>query len=243
MEDELENYIYYLEHQWSSFSGEWVKKMLQTQGPDKNCPFTDEQIERIIEYLDRHLVPPVVYCGERLDREESELSGCAFYQDMMNHFCKEVELIIAVAHTLHLTQYPDEFFEGKTGGFGLKEEENGTLTYTGVDAWQVQSVMLLSLLGNPVPTFVVNAMIRDDAESRFYFTFQEPNEGEISSIQQLCDLRLFRKEYWRHNNFFGFNIKSNIYVMPTKHNEREQRIAYRSYRAKLYGEGKYLSVV
>ena len=207
-------------------SGERTRSFLLTSGPNKNVPFSQCGINRMIEYLDETLLQITV-------ADEEQKSSTVVHDKLRSHFT--ADQIIAFSHALHLQMFPEGFFEGETGGFGLEKSADGNLSFVGVDAWLASDVMVN-------PSYGHEAISNGNTSARFYYSFHPRQDGEVSTTKQLCNLRRFRKDFWRYHNFFEFGIEALLHVYPEKVTPKEQKTAYREHNKQARESGTYLYV-
>ena len=231
-EASLTAYVDYLIENWNDESGEFIRSFLLTSGHNKNVPFSQGNINRMIEYQDETLL-----WNTATDKEQT---SSKVYDELRSHFT--ADQIIAFSHALHLQLFPEGFFEGETGGFGLEKSADNSLTYVGVDAWQASDIMVDPSYGQDHPQMLNEAISAGNASARFYYSFKPRQEGEASTNKQLCNLRRFRKDFWRYQNFFEFDIEALLHVHPEKVTPNEQKTAYREHIKQARESGTYFSV-
>lgn len=238
-EEQLQQNIDYIIDYWYEDSTAWINTFLKTEeGPHKNVPFSQERIDRLTQFLDDTLRNHNPF--EIVAEEQRAVKKQEFITEL--RACFSIELITAFAHTLHLQLFPDNFFEGETGGFGLAKLSDGTLAYVGNTAWQVVDDVISSVDGDAAPQMCRDALERNDTTSRFYYSFRPRQEDDVSTTKQLCNLRRFLKDFWRFDNFYEFNINATLHVYPQKVEETAQKEAYRKYKQYMKDTGSYLLV-
>ena len=233
-EEQLQQNIDYIIDYWYEDSTAW-NRLLRMKKDQRTCPS-----HRTYRPTDSSSTTHCATNPFESEAEANALSKQEFITEL--RACFSIELITAFAHTLHLQLFPDNFFEGETGGFGLAKRSDGTLAYVGNTAWQVVDDVISSVDGDAAPQMCRDALERNDTTSRFYYSFRPRKEDDVSTTKQLCNLRRFLKDFWRFNNFFEFNINATLHVYPQKVEETAQKEAYRKYKQHMKDTGSYLLV-
>lgn len=230
LDQDLKLYSDYIFEFWDFNSAHWIHRFLITFGEHQNVPFSKEEIQELIDFIILELAYPAQGW-----REENKRS---FEAELRQSYGRTPELIVAFAHTLHLKQFPRDFFN-RRAAFGVCE---GDTPEQGVDPWQAQQVLIENTPYNGLPQMLEDA--QKDWKSkprRFHFSFQPPQEGELQTTKQLMSINRFLKDYWRYQNFFEFSINQTIHVYPKRVTQKEQREAYTAYKKQRQGEGQYLN--
>ncbi len=229
LDQDFKRYSDYIFDFWGVDSAHWIHRFLITSGEHQNVPFSKEEIQELIDFIILELAYPAQGCYEENKR--------SFEVELRQSYGRTPELIVAFAHTLHLKQFPRDFFE-RRAAFGVCE---GDTPEQGVDPWQAQQALMETTPYNGIPQMLEDA--RKEWKSnprRFHFSFQPPQEGELQTTKQLMSINRFLKDYWRYQNFFEFTINQTIHVYPQSVTQKEQRDAYAAYKKQRQGEGLYL---
>ena len=230
LDQDITQYIYYIYYYWKDDSPELIHRYLITSGEHQNVPFTEEDIQELVDFLYWNINKSTIEHLENENKKHLEFQ-------LRQQFGHNPELIVAFAHTLHLQMFPEEFFDRQTG-FG---QVAGEPSNYGVDPWQAQHLLSTSMFTEFNERMLAEARQNWERKpQRFHFSFHQPQDGELETTKQLLSVSRFLKDYWRYQNFFDFTINQVLYVYPRSVSKKEQSDAYKAYKKKRVGEGTYL---
>lgn len=230
LDQDITQYIYYIYYYWKDDSPELIHRYLITSGEHQNVPFTEEDIQELVDFINCLAYENITGVPEKENR-------AAFESQIRQQFGHNPELIVAFAHTLHLQMFPEDFFDRQTG-FG---QEAGEPSNYGVDPWQAQHVFTDCMFTEFNEKILAEARQNWERNpQRFHFSFHQPQDGELETTKQLLSVSRFLKDYWRYQNFFDFTINQVLYLYPRSVSKKEQSDAYKAYKKKRVGEGTYL---
>lgn len=203
---------------WNYDSKELILHYLQTEGDKKNCALNARQLNECIDFIEQ-----VFYSFESEDVNQVVMCLEIFQEQMQKLFLPE--LIVAIAHTIRLDTFPLGFFDGKCGKIGLNSCSDG-IYYDGVPL--MDAIETLEFLEQPVPKKLQHIVNQDDFYSkRVFYSFQPESDNKNKS--QISNLPRFLNEFWRFDNFLGFDHRANLYVHLEKQDEAQVQIDANKY--------------
>jgi hypothetical protein len=204
------------------------------------CCLPTKQIEAFLKWLEQHMDDlDIIYGLIEYEEEETIPDQITpteeLYQQVIQDFGPE--LVVAVANTVCLvTDFSEEFYNGRYGMIRTSYDTRGNTHLKGNYPLEVQD-----MIESPPDWFT--KML--DKDVRYHkpvcLSFRrEHGVRQQSCPAQLFDMTLFRKHFWRVENFYGFSITSELHVLPSREGTKNCERALAKHIAQQKNDGVYL---
>ena len=214
LESQIPELVLYIASNWDVHSAN--PDAIQSLLTPFNCCIPTRKIQEIIDWFEKNMdILDIIYdlVEKESDEEEDAEMEVLDFEAKSKSLLQEVsqmfgpELLVAVAHTVRLIiDFPPNFCTGKYGIIGTKLH-NGQTYIIGNKPAEIAGLI------DSKPEWFTN-MIEDDVDKNLFMCFKKEHKTKQEPCSsQLYNMKTFRKHFWRVDNFYGFDLTSELQVL------------------------------